>query len=639
MKLAQARESLIDTEEAVLPEPSRMVAADTQGALYALPARNPDELAERMARLKQRGAIRLGQALLELGLLDVGSLEMARQIQQDDPSQQLGDVLRTAGMVDDEAVRAGLAYQLGAPAVDLRHWPFEPDIFMQLPADLVEACRIVPVHRDGSSLYVAMNDVVDRDVLDAMRVGTTLKVRPVYAPRSDIDWLLNKHFRGINVSEVSDEDLQRHRRQYAGRAETTPSVHLAASDNVIVRLADQIIAEACRERASDIHIEPLPGQGDTTVRVRIDGRMFVRRRIPWMYRDALVSRYKVMASLNVADHRRPQDGKIVFQRGGTPVELRVATLPTSGGVEDVVLRVLDSSTALPLEALGLRDEDHERLRTIIEKPHGIMLVCGPTGSGKTTSLHSVLRYLNDGSRKIWTAENPVEITQAGLRQVEVNPKAGLTFANALRAFLRADPDVIMVGEIRDTETAKTALEASLTGHLVLSTLHTNSAPESVVRLLEMGMNPFNFADSLLGVLAQRLARCLCKQCRVPAAATDEQLQRLAIEYLGSTKTKAAVRDDLVSGWLQRYGSKGRITLYAAQGCAECTDTGYKGRIGLFELMDASEEIKRAVIRSASAAELFEMAMSRGMSTLKQDGIHKVLGGITDLSQVLAVSQR
>jgi type II secretory ATPase GspE/PulE/Tfp pilus assembly ATPase PilB-like protein len=484
-----------------------------------------------------------------------------------------------------------------------------------------------------------MNDVVDRDVLDAMRVGTTLKVRPVYAPRSDIDWLLDKHFRGINVSEVSDEDLQRHRRQYAGRAETTPSVHLAASDNVIVRLADQIIAEACRERASDIHIEPLPGQGDTTVRVRIDGRMFVRRRIPWMYRDALVSRYKVMASLNVADHRRPQDGKIVFQRGGTPIELRVATLPTSGGVEDVVLRVLDSSTALPLEALGLRDEDHERLRTIIEKPHGIMLVCGPTGSGKTTSLHSVLRHLNDGTRKIWTAENPVEITQAGLRQVEVNPKAGLTFANALRAFLRADPDVIMVGEIRDTETAKTALEASLTGHLVLSTLHTNSAPESVVRLLEMGMNPFNFADSLLGVLAQRLARCLCKHCRASAAATDDQLQQLAIEYLGTAKPKSSVRDDLISGWLQRYGDKGKITLYSAQGCSECTDTGYKGRIGLFELMDASAEIKRAVIRSASAAELFEMAMSQGMSTLKQDGIHKVLAGVTDLSQVLAVSQR
>ncbi len=617
----------------------RAARSAVEAAGPVLPVGSPAELVSRINELKRRGSVRLGQALLDLGLVDDSQLAEAQRIQQLDPSRLLGDILCDAGIADDEGIRAGLAYQLGIPAVDLRHWNFAPEVLNQLPPALIEACRVVPVHLNGNVLHVAMSNVLDRDALDAMRVGTPLIVQPAYAPAADIDWLLNRHFRSAAAEPVSDADLERHRGQYVGHASSNIQTHLAASDNVIVRLADQIIAEGCRDRASDIHIEPLPAKGDTVVRVRIDGRMHVKRTIPWMYRDALVSRFKVMANLNVADHRSPQDGKIVFRRTGSHIELRVAILPTAGGVEDVVLRILDSSTALPLEAVGLREHDHGRLRTLIEKPHGILLVCGPTGSGKTTTLHSVLRHLNDGSRKIWTAENPVEITQVGLRQLEVNPKAGLTFAAALRAFLRADPDVIMVGEIRDGETAKTALEASLTGHLVLSTLHTNSAPESVVRLLEMGMNPFNFSDALLGVLAQRLARSLCVHCRVPEEATEEMLVRLASEYLESEATATPGRDALVADWMAHYGRAGVLTLYHAKGCEECGGTGYKGRTGLFELMPASNEIKRAIISGAPAAELFALAMHQGMSTLKQDGIHKILDGTTDLAQVLAVSQR
>jgi type II secretory ATPase GspE/PulE/Tfp pilus assembly ATPase PilB-like protein len=467
-----------------------------------------------------------------------------------------------------------------------------------------------------------------------------LSVQPVYAPASDVQWMLSKYYLANVAAPVSDEDLERNTDQYSADLNAMRPDLVAPTDNVIVRLADQIIAEAYRERASDIHIEPMPEHGKTAVRMRIDGQMFVRRSIPWAYRDALVSRYKVMANLNVAEHRTPQDGKILFRKAGAaPIELRVAVLPTAGGVEDVVLRVLDSSAALPLTALGLSDADHRRLLELIEKPYGILLVCGPTGSGKTTTLHAVLRHLNDGSRKIWTVENPVEITQSGLRQVEVNNRAGLTFATALRAFLRADPDVIMVGEIRDAETAKTALEASLTGHLVLSTLHTNNAPESLVRLLEMGMNPFNFSDSLLGVLAQRLVRCLCKQCRAPVPASDDMLIALAREYDAGKPGSDEQHRALIAAWRREHGQDGRITLYRARGCAECADTGYKGRLGLFELMPASSDVKRLIIGGAPAADLFALALEQGMQTLRQDGIHKILCGATDLAQVLAVSQR
>jgi type II secretory ATPase GspE/PulE/Tfp pilus assembly ATPase PilB-like protein len=621
--------------EASAPDPVR----PTPAAAVA-PARNPRELRENLARLRRREPMRLDEALLALGLVDPEQIELARRVKDENPSLLFGAILQRDGSATEEIVHAGLAFQLGVPAVDLRNWPVEGGVLAQLPGVLARRYRAVPIHQEGNVLYIATSDVLNRDVLDAMHLGTPLSVQPVYASRADIDWMLDKYYLAGIAAPVSDEDLERETRRYSGDAEDLAPAEFAPTDNVIVRLADQIIVEAHRERASDIHIEPFPEHGKTLVRVRIDGQMFVRRGIPWAYRNALVSRYKVMANLNVAEHRIPQDGKILFRRpGAPPIELRVAVLPTAGGVEDVVLRILDTSAALPMSDLGLSERDQARLQDIIEKPYGILLVCGPTGSGKTTTLHALLHHLNDGSRKIWTVENPVEITQLGLRQVEVNPRAGLTFATALRAFLRADPDVIMVGEIRDTETAKTALEASLTGHLVFSTLHTNNAPESVVRLLEMGMNPYNFSDSLLGVLAQRLVRCLCKRCREPFTASNEELSCLAREYAPAGQDSGVDADALIAAWRQQYGGEDTITLYRPRGCAECADTGYKGRIGLFELLPATTEVKRLIIDGAPAADLFELALEQGMQTLKQDGVHKVLAGVTDMYQVLAVSQR
>ena len=602
-------------------------------------ARNPRDLHESLARLRRRAPLRLGDALTALGLIEPAEIEKARAASDEDPSALFGDILQRTAGTSDEAVRAGLAFQLGIPAVDLHHWPLDTNVLAELPAPSARYYRAVPILAEDNVLYVAMSNIVKQDALDAMHLATSRSVHPVYASETDIEWALNQYYVADTPAEVSDEDLERNRDLYVDDDADSNHETPAESDNVIVRLADQIIAEAYRERSSDIHIEPAPERGDTIVRVRIDGRMYVRRSIPWVYRDALVSRFKVMANLNVAEHRIPQDGKILFRKtGAPPIELRVAVLPTVGGLEDIVLRILDSSAALPLEMLGLGSSDHGRLTNLIERPYGILLVCGPTGSGKTTTLHAVLHRLNDGTRKIWTVENPVEITQQGLRQVEVNPRTGLTFSGALRAFLRADPDVVMVGEVRDTETAKTALEASLTGHLVLSTLHTNNAPESIVRLLEMGMNPFNFADSLLGILAQRLVPSLCKTCRHAITATDEMLEVLAREY-AIEGSKDQDLHELISAWKTNYGEGGRLRLYQARGCADCMGTGYKGRIGIFELMPASTAIKRLIINRAPATELFEAALAEGMRTLKQDGIVKVLTGATELARVLAVAQR
>ena len=362
----------------------------------------------------------------------------------------------------------------------------------------------------------------------------------------------------------------------------------AAADNEIVKLVNKVIVDAYQQGASDIHIEPYPGRGKTEIRFRKDGMLQPYISIPHGYRNAIAARIKIMCDLDISERRKPQDGKIKFKRfGSLDIELRVATVPSQGGMEDIVLRILGAGEPIPLDKLGLSRRNLETCKATVMKPYGLFFVCGPTGSGKTTTLHSVLGYLNRPETKIWTAEDPVEITQRGLRQVQVNPKAGLTFAVAMRAFLRCDPDIIMVGEMRDRETVATGIEASLTGHLVLATLHTNSAPESIVRLLDMGMDPFNFADALLGVLAQRLARRLCTGCRKPRVATELELSALLDEYaLELTATDAwtmdpkAAREAQRREWTAAFGNaKGEITLYDPVGCDACNGTGYRGRVG------------------------------------------------------------
>lgn len=425
--------------------------------------------------------------------------------------------------------------------------------------------------------------------------------------------------------------------------QTTEDVS-AASDNELVKLVNKIIIDAYNQGASDIHIEPYPEKGKTEVRFRKDGSLVNYIEIPPSYRNSLIARIKIMCDLDISERRRPQDGKIKFKKfGPLDIELRVATIPTAGGMEDIVMRILAAGKPIPLDKLGLSEHNNRKIKELIAKPYGLFFVCGPTGSGKTTTLHSALGYINTPETKIWTAEDPVEITQKGLRQVQVNKKAGLDFAMVMKAFLRADPDVIMVGEMRDKETVSTGIEASLTGHLVLATLHTNSAPESIIRLLDMGMDPFNFADALIGILAQRLAKRLC-DCKKPYTPDANEIKSILNEYCEELKSTSNWKKDpenayktIYQDWVKRFGNdKGQLTLYKATGCEKCNGSGYKGRAGLHELLEGTDAIKKNIQEHARVAEMFATALEEGMRTLRQDGIEKVLQGVTDMKQVRAV---
>jgi type II secretory ATPase GspE/PulE/Tfp pilus assembly ATPase PilB-like protein len=410
------------------------------------------------------------------------------------------------------------------------------------------------------------------------------------------------------------------------------------SDNSLVRLVHTMIVDAHAQGISDIHIETLPGREKVRIRFRKDGVLKPYLELPHTYRAAVVARIKIMCDLDISERRKPQDGKINFAKFSSQhrLELRVATIPTANGLEDVVMRLLANARALPMGQIGLSEGNYQRLRNAIERPYGMVLCVGPTGSGKTTTLHSALAHLNTAQRKIWTAEDPVEITQAGLRQVQVNPKIDWTFAKALRAFLRADPDVIMVGEIRDRETAQTAVEASLTGHLVMSTLHTNSAPETVTRLLDMGMDPFSFGDSLLAVLAQRLVRKLCPHCRSARNATTEETDELLHHWLHAfPQGSAPTSDQVLADWRSHHGP--HLMHWHAGGCPLCDGSGLRGRAALHELMTVTSVLRRLIQTGARVDELGRQAMADGMRTLRQDGIDKVLAGVTSLAEVKATA--
>ena len=649
--------------------------------------------------VKHRRQIHLGELLMHLGLLQPEKLHEALEEQKTkQPRKKLGALLLDKGLLDEPALIRALYKQsqlsdppgkrsggrfapliisgrlkqseldgviakaqtekrpvetvlmrekhltkqeLGAALSVYYQCPFKeydervliaPDCVQGINPNYLKANYWIPLRISDKTIEVLIDDPHAHDrIQDIKRLYPGKKIKCLVGLRDDILQYLNTigtNQNGAYVRESVSTILGQLDGQDEDRSETAVERLLSENDSAIVRLVNQIIVDACNQRVSDIHIEPQGAQRETRIRFRIDGRCFEYLRVPPAYRRALVSRLKIMAGLDISERRKPQDGKIKFQLVDRSIELRAATIPTAGaGNEDIVLRILAAEEPIPLDRLEMTPRNLGEFRKLLDKPYGLVLCVGPTGSGKTTTLHSALGAINSSDRKIWTAEDPVEITQPGLRQVQVNPKIGFNFAAAMRAFLRADPDVIMVGEIRDHETAEVAVEASLTGHLVLSTLHTNSAVETVSRLLEMGIDPFNFADSLLGVLAQRLARTLCKQCREAYHPSKEEYDTLAHGFGEEAFARLGIS----------YNEK--FTLCRAKGCSSCRETGYQGRIGLHELLLVSDEIKSLIHTRATVAELFKVALGQNMTTLVQDGVLKVLKGVTDYAQVRAAATR
>ncbi len=526
------------------------------------------------------------------------------------------------------AIGAALAKFFGVPYETFKPDRIKPmDLLKNLKRDYVESNQWVPIEEAKEGLVILC--------LDPERVKSSRIVQNVFAARKlayRVTTLKEfretlKAFYGAEAADTGDigdmlHDLEADEVPVEVGGDDDVS---AAADNELVKLVNKIIIDAYNQGASDIHIEPYPGKGKTEIRLRKDGTLVPYIEVPGSYRNAMVARIKIMCDLDISEKRKPQDGKIKFKKfGPLDIELRVATIPSQGGVEDIVMRILSAGEPIPLEKLGLSPSNLPKLKDTVSKPYGLFFCCGPTGSGKTTTLHSILGFLNTPDTKIWTAEDPVEITQKGLRQVQVNKKAGLDFAVVMRSFLRADPDIIMVGEMRDKD--------------------TNSAPESITRLLDMGMDPFNFSDALLGILAQRLAKRLCGKCKQTYVPAADDMKHLLQEYCSELLNTGPFKRDAKSAYENVYrdlarsyaGDKGQFVLYKAKGCEACSNTGYKGRVGLHELLIASDTIKKLIQEHARVTEILAVCLEEGMRTLKMDGIEKVLQGITDMPQVRAV---
>lgn len=579
---------------------------------------------------------KLADIMLKEGLLDQQKLSQARELsrQNDIPLERALLKLR---FVDEEQLARSVAAQYDLPYIEINSLSLDSGLARYISSVYAQKHLLVPISMIGNTLTLAMAQPLRHHDIRQLEDSIRLKIISVIASEPSVLRALKSLYRielssstsamdEVNLDLVPDSISELLNKTSAvDEPEVEEEVRkVTEKDSVIVKLVNKIIYDAYMKKASDIHIEPYPGKRDVTVRIRIDGQCIIYQKIPYKYKFAIPSRIKIMADLDIADRRRPQDGKVDFKKfGPLDIELRVATMPTVGQLEDVVIRVLTSGDPVSFERLGLTDRNRQVFERCLQSPYGLVLVVGPTGSGKTTTLHSGLATINSSSRKIWTAEDPVEITQIGLRQVQINPKIGFTFAAALRSFLRLDPDVIMVGEMRDEETAGIAVEASLTGHLVFSTLHTNSAPETVTRLLEMGLDPYSFSDSLLCVLAQRLARRLCSGCKEAYTPDQAELDELIEEY--GRDAFAATGIDPSS-----------LTLARAHGCEQCGQSGYHGRLGIHEVLDASDHLKYLIKRRADTDDIRLQAIHDGMTSLKQDGILKVFQGLTDIHEVRRV---
>jgi type IV pilus assembly protein PilB len=552
--------------------------------------------------------MQLADILLAEGLVDEGRLSAAYDEHQR-LGRSLGRVLVDQGVLTESQLVAALAQQIGLPFVDLQEHVVDGSVVARVSGAVARRHSALPIgYADDGKLLVAMADPGNVFALDDFRSMTGLDVRPVVATRADVLAAIDRYYRAD--ADLDDLTSALDVRQ---DEEDLSKVKEIVEDAPIVKYVNLLITQAIQDRASDIHLEPT--EGDLRVRYRIDGVLHEVMRSPRAIQSGVVSRLKIMADIDIAERRVPQDGRLSVNANGRKVDLRVATLPTVWG-EKVVMRILDNSTAsLDLGDLGFSADNYERFSRSFTKPYGMILVTGPTGSGKSTTLYATLNIVSRPEVNVITVEDPVEYRLPGINQVQVNAKAGLTFAAALRSILRSDPDIVLLGEIRDHETAQIAVEASLTGHLVLSTLHTNDAPSAVTRLTEMGIEPFLVGSALDAVLAQRLTRRLCSRCKSAYTPAADDLLRVGFPWVPGTPLPE---------------------LFRPVGCSSCARTGYKGRVALHEVMSVSESIERLAVQRASSVAIAEAARAEGMSTLREDGWRKVLDGVTSIEEVLRV---
>ena len=550
----------------------------------------------------------LGDILLEGGLVTQEQLHDAFTTHEE-AGRSLGRVLVDKGILTESQLVAALATQIGLRYIDLGDYPVDGSAIARVPGAVCRRHTAMPVGFEDSRMVVVMADPANIFAIDDIRTISGYEVTPAVSTRADVLAAINRYYR----ADSDLDDLTSTLEETQSEDEDLTNVKEVVEDAPIVKFVNLLITQAIQDRASDIHLEPT--EHDLRVRYRIDGVLHEVMRSPKSIQSGVISRLKIMADINIAERRIPQDGRLSVTAFGKKIDLRVATLPTVWG-EKVVMRVLDNSTAsLELSDLGFSQDNYDRYSVSFTKPYGMILVTGPTGSGKSTTLYATLNIVNRPEVNIITVEDPVEYRLAGINQVQANPKAGLTFAAALRSILRSDPDIVLIGEIRDQETAHIAVEAALTGHLVLSTLHTNDAPSAVTRLTEMGLEPFLVGSAVDGILAQRLARRLCSKCKEGYTPTPEQL--VAARY----------------PWKD---GEPLPELFRPAGCPACSKTGYKGRLALHEVMNVTEEIERLAVENAPATKIGEVARAQGMTTLRDDGMEKVGLGITSIDEIMRV---
>jgi type II secretory ATPase GspE/PulE/Tfp pilus assembly ATPase PilB-like protein len=573
---------------------------------------------ERLNNLPHQNT-RVGDILITEGLV---TREQVEDVLRTSAKKKIGAMLIERGLVSEDQLLAALAAKFNIRFIDLSNVTPSLKALTSLSRNVVNQMQILPLELQGKTLVVATSEPTDNTISDSLRFITNYNIMLVTAVSRQIAAAIDRFYNF--PSESLDAFIVEMNEDQPIVVEQAEEELYIEPDSKVILLVNRILVEAYQRNVSDIHFEPDLNKGPLQVRYRVDGQCVLTHEIPANHQKEVTARLKIMAKLDIAERRKPQSGKIFLYYQGKTIEYRVEITPTVGGHEDAVLRILTSAKPLPLNKMGFTPDNLTRFKELVQKPYGIILCAGPTGSGKTTTLHSAIATINTPDRKIWTAEDPVEIVQKGLRQVQVNPKIGFNFEQAMRSFLRADPDVIMIGEMRDVETAKTAIAASLTGHLVFSTLHTNSAPETIGRLVEMGLDPYNFSDALLGVMAQRLARKLCEHCKVSYRPSPQEYEEMVVHY--------------GEKWFKEHGLPGLkdVELKQKTGCAKCGGTGYSGRIALHELLIGSAAVKRAIKKNISVEELRELALQEGSRTLKMDGIQKVLLGITDLQQILRV---